>query len=225
MISIRIEDNTDSCLEELDRRIRVLLGAVADELVQVYKSSSDGLGAVQSFATEDGPPHSKPGEIPHHYNGPAYGGYTAVAAGSTKNNAPGTGFAVDQQDFLYEFIDSFVSEPGTPPEAGVGFNLQQSSSGAPAHVVNRQKNYLIQWDRGAVLPSKRQPSADETLDRRTGQIRKKRRAGRPRKISAPQGVRPWVRPLYDGGVSQLRGAAIAAIESIQSGGGGGFDRF
>ena len=226
MITFRIEDHSSDCIEELHRRVRLLLGSVAQELVQVYKNDSTGLGAVWSHETEDGPEHSKPGEVPHHYNGPLHNGYTAPAPGSSKNNAPGTGFAVEQQDFLYEFIDHFVSEPGEPPEAGVGFNLQTSAHGAPAHVINRQKNYLIQWDRGTVQPVRKRPAADETFDRKTGQIRKKRKTGRPRlRDYQSTGERPWVRPLYDEGLPRLQRAAADAVASIQAGGTGGFDAF
>lgn len=226
MITFRIEDHSSDCLEELDRRVRLLLGSVAEELVRVYKNDSTGLGAVWSHETEDGPPHSSVGEVPHHYNGPLNSGYSAPAPGSFKNNAPGSGFAVEQQDFLFEFIDHYVSEPGEPPEAGVGFNLQTSANGAPAHVVSRNKNYLIQWDRGDIPQRTPRPKADETFDRKTGQIRKKRKTGRPRvRDYQSTGQRPWVRPLYDEGLPDLKRAAADAVASIRAGGTGGFEVF
>lgn len=226
MITFRIEDNSSDCIEELHRRVRLLLGSVAQELVQVYKNDSTGLGRAWSYETPEGPPHSKPGEVPHHYNGPRTGGYTAPALPSPKNNAPGSGFAIEQQDFLYEFLDHFVSEPGEPPEAGVGFNLQTSAHGAPAHVVSRKQNYLINWDLGLIQPVTKRPAADETFDRKTGQIRKKRKTGRPRlRDYQSTGERPWVRPLYDEGLPQLQRAAAEAVASIQAGGTGGFDVF
>ena len=222
MITVRIEDNIDAVMDELRDRVWLLLNSVASELVQVYKNDSTGLGRIQSFLTEDGPPHSAPGEVPHYYNGPRPGGFSSPAPGSAKNNAPGSGFAVDQEAPLFEFIDYTITERGSggTPEAGVGFNLQASDSGAPAHVVNRQTNYLIRWDVGAGGGGpKRTPGAGEVIDRKTGQIRKRRtNAGRPRK-SAPSstgggGKRPWVRPLYDEGVPRLNAAILRTIDRV-----------
>jgi len=225
VITVRIEDNIDAVRDELRDRVWLLLNSVASELVEVYKNDSTGLGRIQSFLTEEGPPHSAPGEVPHYYNGPRPGGYSSPAPGSAKNNAPGSGFAVDQEAPLFEFIDYTITErgSGTMPEAGVGFNLQTSDSGAPAHVVNRQKNYLIGWDIGigaaASGGSRRTPGPGEVIDRKTGQIRKRRtNAGRPR-TSAPKstgggGKRPWVRPLYDQGVPRLKAAILRTLSQI-----------
>ena len=225
MITVRIEDNIDAVMDELRDRVWLLLNSVASELVEVYKNDSTGLGRTLSFETPEGPPHSAPGEVPHYYNGPRTGGYTAPALPSSKNNAPGSGFAIEQQDYLFEFLDHTITErgSGTMPEAGVGFNLQTSANGAPAHVVSRSKNYLIFWDVGSGAAAaggpKRTPGPGEVIDRKTGQIRKRRtNAGRPR-TSAPKstgggGKRPWVRPLYDEGVPRLNAAILRTIDRV-----------
>ena len=84
------------------------------------------------------PPHSRPGQIPHAYNGYVQGGFGPVNADTRVNNTPLQGFAYDQQMYLSEYIRSARDGFG----GAVGFS--------PSHVQSRFKNYLIGWDQGRI---------------------------------------------------------------------------
>lgn len=125
---INLEAKTVSNLQNLKIRIenilQVMVSAAAETLAGQYQAELS-----RRFA----PPHSRIGRVPHAYNGPKPGGYDNTGGvPGLKNNRPETGFARDQTDPLYTYIQTDGGK--------IGFSLD-------GHVASRGQNYLLWHDR------------------------------------------------------------------------------
>lgn len=128
MLSVRFQDNREQVKEILRRKVLAACVEAAGVLAETYVS----------ILGKEAPPHSRPGEIPHAYNGHKIGGYGPVNAILQANNTARQGFNGTQITFLKNYIDHSRSQNG----AVVGFS--------PSHVNNREKNYLLGWDQGRI---------------------------------------------------------------------------
>jgi hypothetical protein len=127
MLSVRFQDNREQIKEILRRKVSAACVEAANVLTESY---------VEILSTS-APPHSRPGEIPHAYNGHKEGGYRKNLP-LQPNNTAVHGFNGTQITFLKNYIDFARSSNG----AVVGFS--------PSHVNNREKNYLLGWDQGRI---------------------------------------------------------------------------
>lgn len=146
MLTVRFEDYREVLIELLNLKLRAAAEGAAGVLAQHYRD----------MLSEDAPPHSGPGQVPHAYLGHKEGGYGPVNAEGAPNNTPknkfnGIPFSSTQVAHLKDYIDVGPAEGGSV----VGF--------APGHVSSRPQNYLIAWDRGKVRgqKNKKRPWIDE----------------------------------------------------------------
>lgn len=129
MLNVRTVENTDGVMGLISLRLKRTLGAVAEELADIYRFQ---------LQANEAPPHSGKGEIPHAYFGHKDGGWGPQFEPNTPNNRPESGFSAVQTDFLATYIESGVDDLFDFPEAYVGF--------APSHVTTRYQNYLLFHD-------------------------------------------------------------------------------
>lgn len=140
MLNVSFRDNREALKELLRRKVQAATEAAAAVLSEEY----------QLILSEDAPPHSQPGQIPHAYLGHKVGGFGPVNKFLGPNNTPDQGFSGTQSRNLKDFIDSARARSG----AVVGF--------APSHVTSREQNYLLGWDQGTIPgTSVRRPWVDE----------------------------------------------------------------
>lgn len=141
MLAVEFVDYSDRVNELLSRKLQAGMSAAAVTLAKDYRN---GL-------SEEAPPHSRPGQIPHAYLGHKPGGYGPLLGEGEIQNVTFFGFARDQSDYLSSYIHGGGSVSGDSPKGVVGF--------AESHVADRRKNYLIQHDQGTVpeYPGKRRP--------------------------------------------------------------------
>jgi hypothetical protein len=191
VITVTFEDHTERFMELLETRAHLACRAAGRVLRDSFR---------EQLLANQAPPHSRPGEIPHKYNGPRPGGWGDVGDYAVKNNNPGTGFAKEQSRPLAEYIRMTGSRRFV---GGVKIGFARQGS----HVVNRDQNYLIAWDRGIFV----QPNADLVAKRRR-QKKKLPRAGYVQ--------RPWVRPVYDYVRDRMVAAASEAFVTGAIGGSG-----
>ena len=131
MTTVRITDHTDEFLEQLKARIGRACEAAAGILADNYR---EALTATWSFQSPTGPPHSRPGEVPHRYLGHRPGGYRVHGYGQINNQG--------QTDFLANYMtsDSILSEQ----RSCVGFSQNHTRRGLRGWVPGT--NYLISHD-------------------------------------------------------------------------------
>jgi hypothetical protein len=127
MLSVRFEDNREAVKAVLARKVMAACVEVSNVLTEQY---------VEMLGTP-APPHSRPGEVPHAYNGHKEFGYRKFQP-LQPNNTAASGFNGTQITFLKNYIDYGRSGYG----AVVGFT--------PSHVSTREKNYLLGWDQGRI---------------------------------------------------------------------------
>jgi hypothetical protein len=127
MLSVRFSDNREAVKAVLARKVMAACVEAASVLAETYVE----------ILSDSAPPHSRPGEIPHAYNGHKEYGYRKNLP-LQPNNTAVWGFNGTQITFLKNYIDHSRSERG----AVVGFS--------PSHVTTREKNYLLGWDQGRI---------------------------------------------------------------------------
>ena len=121
-VDVEFHDHTDRAMLEIRGRLSQLCADGALTLREEYH---------RRLTRKIAKPHSRPGQIPYAYNGPAPGQESAYEEPGVKNNRVETGFARDQTTYLADYLET---------DGGyIGF----SRSG---HVANRSQNYLIGWD-------------------------------------------------------------------------------
>ena len=190
MANVTFEDYSERFMELLQTRAHLACRAAGRVLRDSYR---------EQLLANQAPPHSRPGEIPHKYNGPRPGGYGWAGDGSVKNNNPSTGFAKDQSRPLA----SYIRLTGSRRFVGgvkIGFARQNS------HVVSRDQNYLIAWDQGVFV----EPDPRLIAKRRS----QKKRLPRGGFVS-----RPWVRPIFDYSRERMVAAAGQAFSTGATGSG------